>query len=209
MIHRLLAIGGLLFLSAAVPLSAQTMSMPGMPDVKGHGAFNDYGKTNNFNMGQLTEDVYTHAWYCDVTVTAKSTSGCEVGAAFKMPPAMQYDPLYITVPLGFTEPPMMMQCPDGLTCVDHPVTLDLSAIGGPPNARTPGHDHFTTTRFGGKPEWWDVQVIGVKTEATYNDIAKHGSYQYIQKLIKAGNKDVTAPIPTNLFLYFAVSPIGS
>jgi len=198
-----------LALCSAVPSLAQQSPMAmgnGIRELRGGGAFNVYGRTDNSDSGQRTTDVYTHAWYCDTSVKAGSTSGCELGTTFNKPPAAQYDPLYITVPLGFTVPPMTMDCPSGLVCVDHPVTIDLSAIGMSSNAMLPGHDHYTTTLNGGHAEWWDVLVIGVKDAKTYEMIKAHRSYAYIQRLIKAGNKNVTAPIPTNIFLYFAVNP---
>jgi len=193
-------------LGTAGASAAQTTSGPDVT-MTAHGRGVDgFGKTDNFDAGRLTNDAYTHGFYCDTTIAAKSTTGCEVGTAFKVPPAKNFDPLYITVPLGFSVPPMQMQCPNGLVCIDHPPTIDLSAIGGPTNAMTPGHDHFTTTRNMGMPEWWDVQVIGVKNAATYRAIAQHGSFAYIESLIDKHDPNVTPPIPTNLFLYFAVEP---
>ncbi len=184
--------------------SAQTTAMA-MPAVWGQGA-NGYGKTSDFDGGYILEDVYSHGFYCDTSIASKAASGCEVGAAFQKPPAKQFDPLYITVPLGFTVPPMAMQCPSALICIDHPATIDLSLIGGPSSTMTPGHDHFTTTTNGFMPEWWNVEVVGVTSRATYYAISTHRSFQYIQSLIAKGDKTVTKPIPTNLFLYFAVRP---
>ena len=189
----------------AVPASAQTVAADTANTTIGHGT-DGFGKTDNFDAGRLTNDEYLHGYYCDTTIPAKSATGCEVGVKFMKPPAKSFDPLYITVPLGFSVPPMQMQCPQGLICIDHPPTIDLSAIGGPTNAVTPGHDHFTTTLNMGKPEWWAIYVIGVKNAATYNAIAEHGSYRYIESLIAKKDPNITTPIPTNLFLYFAVTP---
>ena len=188
----------------AVPSSAQTVGGDTTNAMRGHGT-DGFGKTDNYDAGRLTNDEYLHGFYCDTTIPAKSATGCEVGTKFMKPPAKSFDPLYITVPLGFSVPPMQMQCPQGLICIDHPPTIDLSAIGGPTNAVTPGHDHFTTTTNMEKPEWWAVYVVGVKNVATYNAIAAHGSYKYIDALIDKHDPNVTAPIPTNLFLYFAVT----
>ena len=205
-----LAIAALLFGGSAGATFAQQVPAAtnggGIGDLKGGGAFNEFGKTDNSDQGQRSTDVYTHAWYCDTSVPAKSTSGCELGTTYNKPPAGQFDALYVTVPLGFAVPPMSMDCPSGLVCVDHPVTIDLSAIGMSGNALLPGHDHFTTTVNAGKPEWWNVLVVGVKDARTYEDIKAHRSFAYIERLIKAGNKNVTKPLPTNLFLYFAVRP---
>lgn len=196
-------------LSLTIPftgaLARSTSNTLPMMHMTGQGA-DGFGKTSDFEAGTTLEDDYRHGFYCDTTVPAKSYSGCEVGATYKVPPAKNFDPLYITVPLGFSVPPMSMQCPTGLICIDHPATIDLSAIGGPTNAMTPGHDHFTATTNNFQPEWWDVQVIGVTSAATYADIQRHRSFGYIQYLIKSGNKTVTQPVPTNVFLYFAVRP---
>jgi hypothetical protein len=177
---------------------AQTMSMP-MPAATGQGPY-EFGATSDFEQGYLLQDVYSRGFYCDTTIPAKSATGCEVGTSYKVPPAKNFDPLYINVP------PMSMQCPTGLTCVDHPATIDLTAIGGPANAMTPGHDHFTTTLNGYQPEWWNVEVVGVTSAATYQAIRLHRSFGYIQYLISKGDKTVTKPIATNLFLFFAVRP---
>jgi hypothetical protein len=168
----------------------------------------EFGKTSDYDAGRLLEDVYSKGYYCDTSVPAMSATGCEVGTFYNTPPAAQFDPLYITVPLGFNVPPMQMQCPSALVCVDHPATIDLTAIGGPANAATPGHDHFTTTLFHFKPEWWNVLVVGVTNRTTWDAIKLHADFAYINRLIKAKDPSVTAPIPTNLFLYFAVEPLG-
>ena len=190
------------FSSAAVALSILTYASAALASPGG--GSDGFGKTNDFDSGFVTENTYTQGFFCDTTVPAQSQSGCEVGKTFNKPPSKNFDPLWITVPLGFTVPQMDMQCPNGLTCVDHPATIDLSAIGGPANAATPGHDHFTSTRNGGVPEWWDVYVVGVTDRATYYAIRQHGSFAYVEQLIKSGDKHVTKPIPTNLFLFFAV-----
>jgi hypothetical protein len=111
-----------------------------------------------------------------------------------------------------------MDCPDKLTCVDHPATLDLSRLAPAlapifkttpaallpalRNFTTPGHDHFIADLNEGKAEWWDVYVVGVTDRATYDDIQVHQSYKYLRSLLRAKNPHVVGPIPTNLFLYF-------
>ncbi len=69
----------------------------------------------------------------------------------------------------------------------------------------PGHDHFITTLANGKAEWWDVEIVGVTSPKTLAAIRSHKSNDYLQKLIKAKNKNVVGPIPTNLFLFFSAS----
>jgi hypothetical protein len=180
---------------------------------------NEYGMTKSFYDGHTVSFTYTKGFYCDTKVKSKASSGCEAGATYKKPPAKNFDPLYITVPLGFTVPSMKMECPSGLVCVDHPGTIDLSRLEPAlkplypttskkaltkalENSATPGHQHFITTKNGDKPEWWDVKVVGVTSKAEYDKITAHKSYKYLASQVKA--KKTTAVIPTNLFLYFGV-----
>ena len=158
------------------------------------------------------------------TVASTATSACEGGAnPNAAPPAAGHtDPLYITVPLGFTVPMNMLQCPDTLVCVDHPGSIDLTRLEPAlkplyPNLTdaqltealkdfaVPGHDHFITDTNKGKPEWWDVHIVGVTSPSTYAAIQAHRSFGYIQQLINAHDPSVVGPIPTNLFLYFSVN----
>jgi hypothetical protein len=68
----------------------------------------------------------------------------------------------------------------------------------------PEHDHFITTANGGRPEWWDVRVIGVTSKKVFEQIRAHKSFGYVQHLLKAKNEHVVGPIPTNRFLFFSV-----
>lgn len=178
---------------------------------------NEFGMTMGNYQGDHVALTYSHGFWCDLSVAATSTTGCEVGAKWHVAPATQHDPLFITVPLGFTVN-HQMDCPDKLTCVDHPATLDLTRLAPAlaplfkttpdklmpalRNFMTPGHDHFIADLNEGKSEWWDVYVVGVTDRATYDQIQLHQSYRYLHSLITAKNPHVVGPIPTNLFLYF-------
>ena len=180
---------------------------------------NEFGMTKAFFKGHSTSFTYSHGYWCDKKVKSTASSKCEAGAKWKKAPSKQHDPLYITVPLGFTTSPMAMDCPSGLVCVDHPGTIDLrrlepalkplyptltkkQLLKALSNFPTPGHSHFITDRNGGKPEWWDVRVVGVTSKAEYQAINQHKSAKYLLKQVKAGK--TTPVIPTNLFLYFGV-----
>ena len=179
-----------------------------------------YGQTQGFYKGEKSTFEYTHGFYCDRSLASTATSGCEAGANWKVAPAAQHDPLYITVPLGFNVPMNMQDCPAGLVCVDHPGTIDLTRLESAlkplypqltdaqltdalKNFAVPGHDHFITDDNQGKPEWWDVKIVGVTSPTVLADIRAHRSNKYIEKLIQAKNPNVVGPIPTNLFLFFA------
>ncbi|RZS90936.1 hypothetical protein EV189_0166 [Motilibacter rhizosphaerae] len=212
---------GALGATAALALAA-TSAAPAhaASSAKGSGAAS-YGMTKAFYGGKALSFTYSKGYKCDTGIKAASTTGCEVGAAWNHAPSRQHDVLYITVPLGFTPKPMQ-DCPAGITCVDHPMTVDLTRLepalkplypkltdaqltDALKDFMTPGHDHFITDTNHGKAEWWDVQVVGVTSSKTYDAIHSHQSFAYIQKLIKAKDKTVVGPIPSNIFLYFSVA----
>jgi hypothetical protein len=217
---------GLAVVSAAVIIAgglgiaaATTSAPPSGAMNKGMG-IPGYGMTQAYFKGVSVGFTYTKGFYCDTSVSSSASSGCEAGANFHTPPAKNFDPLYITVPLGFSRPMGMIQCPANLVCIDHPGTIDLARLepalkplypkltdaqltAALKNFATPEHDHFITTANWRKPEWWDVKVIGVTSAKTFTEIRQHKSYGYIEHLLKTGNKNVVGPIDTNLFLYFA------
>jgi len=200
---------------------ASTTSAPPSNAVSHGRGINEYGMTQAFYKGTRLSFTYTKGFYCDTHVRSTASSKCEAGAGWKKAPAKQHDPLYITVPLGFTEPMNMLECPDTLVCVDHPGTIDLRRLEPAlkplypqltkkqltqalANYPVPGHDHFITDVNHWKPEWWPVKIIGVTSQKAYDAIRAHRSYAFIHYLLKHHNKHVVGPIPTNLFLYFGV-----
>jgi hypothetical protein len=210
----IVVVGGVGVAAAAnTPAPASNAMQKGM-------GINEFGMTKSFFNGGTVSFTYSKGYYCDKSVTSAASSGCEAGANYKTPPASSFDPLYITVPLGFTVPSMSMECPAALVCVDHPGTIDLSRLepdlkalyptmtaaqltAALKNSATPGHEHFITTQNGGKAEWWDVKVIGVTSLAEWNAINAHESFTYLNQQV---SKKLTTPIiPTNLFLYFSVN----
>jgi hypothetical protein len=178
---------------------------------------NEYGMTMGSYHKHLSTFTYDHGFFCDTNVKASSMTGCEAGAPATRTPSRHFDPLFITVPLGFSA--KGLDCPDRLTCVDHPMTLDLTRLAPAlaplykttaaklapmlKNVPTPGHDHFITDKNSGKAEWWDVRVIGVTDKATYKAIQQHHTMAYIRALLRAKNKRVVGPITTNIFLFFS------
>ena len=214
------AVAVLTLAGVGISVAASTHGQPPSNAVSKTRGIGEYGMTRAFFRGGTTSFTYTKGYYCDALVGSTASTRCEAGANFRKPPARDFDPLYITVPLGFTVRPMMMDCPDGLVCVDHPGTIDLRRLEKAlkplypkltdhqlrvalRNVRTPGHDHFITTKAGGHPEWWDVRIVGVTNRAEYNKIHASKSARFLRHEINAGR--TTPVIPTNLFLYFGVS----
>jgi hypothetical protein len=209
----------LLATGIGVAVAANTSSKAPSNAMSAGRGINEFGMTKAFFKGHSVNFTYSNGFFCDRHVKSAATSKCEAGKKWKNAPRGGHDPLYITVPLGFTTKAMSMDCPAGLVCVDHPGTIDLSRLepalkplyptltdaqltAALQNAATPGHNHFITTKAGSRPEWWDVRVVGVTDKAVYRDLNQHKSAGYLLKQVKAGK--TTGVIPTNLFLFFGV-----
>ena len=191
--------------------------------------------------GQDVEALYSEPFYCSAQ-GAKSATGCEAGAdPTSVPPGVadttpptptvtnsQIDPLYIPIPLYKSPAVPYTQCNTAIVCIDHPATIDLSALApylGVTNASTldnvplPSHDHLLTTRNSDSPEWWNVIVIPVTSAKGLATVEAAKSYQAVKALedvagsgigIPAGNGLPAAPeVPTNAYLWFQTLPGAS
>ncbi|MGH9079445.1 MAG: hypothetical protein ACRDYE_05075 [Acidimicrobiales bacterium] len=185
--------------------------------------------------GQDVEALYTEQYFCDTSVSAGSSSGCEAGAPpTKVPPGVadrtppsptvtnnNIDPLYIPVPLYSNPPVAYNQCSSAITCIDHPATIDLSrlasTLGAPASALTnvplPGHDHLLTTRNGDQPEWWNVIVIPVTSPQGLATVENAKNYAAVKALETTAGSGIGVPgapeVPTNAYLWFQTLPGGS
>jgi hypothetical protein len=182
------------------------MQMSGMSMSAKQAAPNSVGNTKGWLAGRTVSFHYTADYFCRQPPTSKAVSDCELGENYGAVPAQQFDPLYVVVPIGFTPPKGTLQCPTAGNCVDHPRHIDLSRVfgNGTGNALLPPHSHVISTANSGKSEWWNVDVIGVKSLQAWNKIVANKNYATIQGMRVAGNPNVTGNIGTNLFLYFSV-----
>jgi len=185
--------------------------------------------------GQDVEALYTEQYFCDTSVSAASSSGCEAGAApNQVPPGVadrtppsptvtngNIDPLYIPVPLYKSPPVTYNQCSSAITCIDHPATIDLSRLASTlgasasslTNVALPGHDHILTTRNGDQPEWWNVIVIPVTSAQGLATVESAKSYNAVKAQETVAGSGIGVPgapeVPTNAYLWFQTLPGGS
>jgi len=190
----------------AAPGSASSMaSMSDMAQGMSSSWHGQTGFTNGWYDGHTVRFYYSKNYYCGKPPASGASSSCEAGANYIRTPSSNFDPLYVVVPLGFTPPKSTLQCPAG-KCIDHPSTIDLSAVlgSGAGNVALPAHSHIVATANGGQSEWWNVDVVGVKSLSDWNKIVKAKSDWELQWLQRYDPSHVTGNITTNLFLYFAV-----
>ena len=182
--------------------SAAHMSMAGLPS----SSSNAVGTTKGWFHGSTVTFKYTRNYFCQQPPASQASSKCEAGASYTQTPSGKFDPLYVVVPLGFTPPKSTLQCPVAGKCIDHPSTIDLSAVlgSGTSNLPLPAHSHIVATANGGQPEWWDVDVVAVKNLTEWNRIVAQKNDEELRYLQRSSGGEVTGSIPTNLFLYFAV-----
>jgi len=164
------------------------------------------GFTNGWYDGHTVRFYYTKNFFCAKPPASKASSKCEAGADYTQTPASSFDPLYVVVPLGFTPPKSTLQCPVAGKCIDHPSTIDLSAVlgKGTSDLALPAHSHIVATANGGQSEWWNVDVVGVTSLKAWDKIVWAKSDWELQHLQRTDSSQVTGNITTNLFLYFAV-----
>jgi hypothetical protein len=164
------------------------------------------GFTNGWYDGHTVRFFYSRNYFCRTPPASTAASRCEGGANYIRTPAASFDPLYVVVPLGFTPPKWTLQCPVAGNCIDHPSTIDLTAVlgAGTGNLPLPAHSHIVATDNSGHSEWWNVDVVGVKSLGDWYKIVLARSDWELQYLQVHDSAHVTGNITTNLFLYFSV-----
>ena len=199
--------GGLALASgtAFASSSAPSGSMTGMAGMAAAGSHGRVGSTKGFYDGHTVRFYYTRNFRCAQPPASKASSRCEGGTNYTQTPARSFDPLYVIVPLGFTPPARTLQCPAG-RCIDHPHTIDLTSVlgAGTGNVPLPAHSHIVATANSGQSEWWNVDVVGVKSLSAWDKLISAKSDRELQYLQRHDSAKVTGNITTNLFLYFAV-----
>ena len=199
----LAAVSGTALASSGSVSSTAAMSDMAQTTSSGHAKT---GFTNGWYDGHTVRFFYSKNYFCQTPPASKASSNCEAGADYTQTPASTFDPLYVVVPLGFTPPKWTLQCPVAGKCIDHPSTIDLSAVlgSGTSNLALPAHSHIVATANSGQSEWWNVDVVGVKSLSAWYKIVNAKSDWELQYLQRHDSSEVTGNITTNLFLYFSV-----
>ncbi len=199
----LAAVTGTALASSSSPAS---VSMPGMTGMTTSHASAPTGFTNGWYDGHTVKFFYSKNYSCQQPPASGAKSRCEAGSDYTQTPATSFDPLYVIVPLGFTPPKSTLQCPIAGHCIDHPDTIDLSAVlgAGTSDVPLPAHSHIVATNNMHQSEWWNVDVVGVKSLGAWNKLVSAKSDSELQYLQRTDSAQVTGNITTNLFLYFSV-----
>ena len=168
------------------------------------------GTTPGWADGRTITFFYNKPFSCSQPPASGATSGCILGAEAQRPPRGGPIPvLYVMVPLGFTPATSTLQCPEAGNCINHPATIDLSAIGMSANAALPPHSHIIGKEAGSanaNAGWWEIEVVGVLDQPTWDAVVAGKSLETVRTLQNAPDaaSHITGDVPTNLFLFFGV-----
>jgi hypothetical protein len=189
--------------TAFASTSSSSSGMSGMASA--NSSMNHRGFTKGFYDGHTVHFFYSKNFSCKQPPASMASSKCEGGTNYTQTPADTFDPLYVIVPLGFTPPKWTLQCPAG-RCIDHPHTIDLTSVlgSGTGNLTLPAHSHIVATSNSHQSEWWNIDVVGVKSMSAWTKLIKSKNTHELQYLQRRHPSQVTGNIPTNLFLYFSV-----
>ena len=168
------------------------------------------GTTPSWFEGDVVQLDYTKQFECTRPPAAGSVSACEMGDTAQTRPTstLGIPVLYVMVPLGFTPPMSTLHCPTAGNCVAHPADLDVSRVFGAGTEKRPlpPHSHIIIDAMNHATTPWLLEVIGIKDEATWDNIV--GTQNLAQvRLLQLGDPNrvhLTEDIPTNVFLFFKV-----
>lgn len=176
----------------------------------------EIGTTLGWADGKVVSFHYNKPFFCAEPTASLASSKCKLGEEPAATPRPgQLPVLYVTVPLFALNNPETLQCPVAGNCINHPSTIDLTAIEsivgpGAGNALLPPHSHVVgdddMSRQGPNAGWWEIEVVGVPTQAAWDELVAGRSLRTVRALQSRGA--VTGDIPTNLFLFFSVNKSG-
>ena len=172
----------------------------------------DFGFTAGWLQGNTVQFFYHKPFFCRTPVEDRhpvgSATDCEVGSDGTADPRPGSIPtLFVMTPIGFRPADATLQCPMVGHCINHPSTIDVSRVfgAGTENAPLPAHSHIVDEVAG---NWWELDVVGVKDPATWDQIVAGKSLATVRAL-QAGDPTgakITGDIPTNVYLFFDVRP---
>jgi hypothetical protein len=167
----------------------------------------DKGYIKGWFEGEDVQLYYTKSYFCDALSPA-ATVPCEVGAppddAPRRGPIPTIYAIVATPLIVNLVNPDTLACGAGTACLNHPLMIDLSRIGGSPTAGPAAHNHILSARGGG---WFHTVNIRVFSVDAWNAIAAAKSLAAVRALQgdpAVGRPGViSADTPTNIYFFIA------
>jgi hypothetical protein len=196
----------------ASPSTAASSSAGGQAHTADHPAQasdkpEDKGYIDGWFNGEHVQLYYTKSFFCDPLAPAAPVP-CELGAPPDTAPRPGPIPTIYAIaaapPIANLVDPATLACRAGTPCLNHPLMIDLSRIGGSPTAGPAAHNHILTSRGGG---WFHTVNIRVFSLAAWNEIAAAKTLAKVREL--QGDPQVGTPgvisadTPTNIYFFIA------
>jgi hypothetical protein len=172
-------------------------------------AHEDKGYIDGWFNGEDVQLYYTKSFFCDPLVP-EAPVPCELGAPPDTAPRPGPIPTIYAIAaapaIANLVDPATLACRAGTPCLNHPLMIDLSRIGGNPAAGPAAHNHILTSRDGG---WFHTVNIRVFSLAAWNEIAAAKTLSKVRELQgdpnigKAGV--ISADTPSNIYFFIAGS----
>ncbi len=174
------------------------------PDSAAH---DDKGYIDGWLDGEDVQLYYTKSFSCP-ELTVGAAVPCELGAesdtAPRPGPIRTIYAIAAAPAIANLVDPATLACRAGTACLNHPLMIDLSRIGGSPSAGPAAHNHIVTSRGGG---WFHTVNIRVFSLAAWNQIAAAKTLDKVREL--QGDPHVGTPgvisadTPTNIYFFIA------
>lgn len=171
------------------------------------GAHDDKGYIDGWFNGEDVQLYYTKSFFCD-PLSAATPVPCELGAPPDTAPRPGPIPTIYAIAAAPTianlVDPATLACRAGTPCLNHPLMIDLSRIGGNPTAGPAAHNHILNSRGAG---WFHTVNIRVFSLAAWNEIAVAKTLAKVRQL--QGDPSVGTPgvisADTNTNIYFFIA----
>lgn len=176
------------------------------PSFHGAGQSDPKGYIDGWFDGSEVQLYYTKSYFCAEPPSSGASSNCELGAPAEVAPRPGPIPtIYAIAAAGFQPDPATVACLAGSPCLNHPLMIDVSRIGGPASAGAVSHSHILDARGGG---WFHTVNIRVFSATAWNEIAAAKTLAKVREL-QGGNPAVGVPglisadTPTNIYFFIA------
>jgi hypothetical protein len=171
------------------------------------GAHDDKGYIDGWFNGEDVQLYYTKSFSCP-PLSPDARVPCELGAPPDDAPRPGPIPTIYAIAaapsIANVVDPATLACRAGTPCLNHPLMIDLSRIGGSPTAGPAAHNHILSSHGGG---WFHTVNIRVFSLPAWNQIATAKTLTKVRELQgdpSTGTSGViSADTPTNIFFFIA------
>lgn len=180
------------------------------PDPPGQ---DDKGYIHGWIDGEDVQLYYTKSYSCPPVppvppAVPNPNVPCELGADSDTAPRPGQMPTIYAIaaapPIANLVDQATLACRAGTPCLNHPLMIDLSRIGGSPTAGPAAHNHILTARGGG---WFHTVNIRVFSLAAWQAIAEAKTLAKVRELQGDPNVGtpgvISADTKTNIFFFIA------